>query len=153
MSILIAAVEKNKDKTYQSLAEEYVKRCNLFVPVNLQLVAASKSKIAKMQQQEETENVLKLVKPGDEIWLCDETGKSYTSIQFSEKLSKNRSHARGRLILAIGGAYGFTPEAKKKYELMKLSDFTFPHQLARLILCEQVYRALSILHGSAYHHV
>jgi len=56
------------------------------------------------------------------------------------------------LVFAIGGAYGFTEEAKKNHPSIKLSKFVFPHHLARLVLIEQIYRGLSIQRNSPYHH-
>jgi 23S rRNA (pseudouridine1915-N3)-methyltransferase len=63
------------------------------------------------------------------------------------------SNIRGKLIIGIGGAYGFTQEALKNYPSIKLSDLTFPHHLARLVLIEQVYRAYNIQKGTGYHHI
>ncbi|MFN5250318.1 MAG: 23S rRNA (pseudouridine(1915)-N(3))-methyltransferase RlmH [Bacteroidota bacterium] len=152
MALLVACIENHKDPEIERLCAKYIQRIEKLHPMKLELIPAARAKDAQQQKEKETASILKLLKPGDELILCDERGQTFNSMAFAKFLDKEFSISRGRLILAIGGAYGFTDEALQRYRKIKLSDFTFPHHLARLVLVEQLYRGLSILKGSPYHH-
>jgi len=152
MALLVACIENHKDPEIERLCAKYIQRIEKLHPMKLELIPAARVKDAQQQKEKETASILKLLKPGDELILCDERGQAFNSMAFAKFLDKEFSISRGRLILAIGGAYGFTDEALQRYRKIKLSDFTFPHHLARLVLVEQLYRGLSILKGSPYHH-
>jgi|694.fasta_scaffold17700_12 23S rRNA (pseudouridine1915-N3)-methyltransferase len=152
MALLVACIENHKDPEIERLCAKYIQRIEKLHPMKLELISAARVKDAQQQKEKETASILKLLKPGDELILCDERGQTFNSMAFAKFLDKEFSISRGRLILAIGGAYGFTDEALQRYRKIKLSDFTFPHHLARLVLVEQLYRGLSILKGSPYHH-
>ena len=152
MSILIAAIENQRDKEISALCDTYIKRLGPLIITKLELLPGSKLKDPAQQQLKETESLLKLAKPGDKLILCDEKGQSFTSEKFAEFISKELANSRGRLIFAIGGSYGFNREVLPAHTSIRLSDFTFPHQLARLVLCEQIYRAANIIKGTGYHH-
>lgn len=152
MALLVACIENHKDPEIERLCAKYIQRIEKLHPMKLELIPAARVKDAQQQKEKETAAILKLLKPGDELILCDERGQTFNSMAFAKFLDKEFSISRGRLILAIGGAYGFTDEALQRYRKIKLSDFTFPHHLARLVLVEQLYRGLSILKGSPYHH-
>jgi len=152
MALLVACIENHKDPEIERLCAKYIQRIEKLHPMKLELIPAARVKDAQQQKEKETAAILKLLKPGDELILCDERGQTFNSLAFAKFLDKEFSISRGRLILAIGGAYGFTDEALQRYRKIKLSDFTFPHHLARLVLVEQLYRGLSILKGSPYHH-
>ena len=152
MALLVACIENHKDPEMERLCAKYIQRIEKLHPMKLELIPAARVKDAQQQKEKETASILKLLKPGDELILCDERGQTFNSMAFAKFLDKEFSISRGRLILAIGGAYGFTDEALQRYRKIKLSDFTFPHHLARLVLVEQLYRGLSILKGSPYHH-
>ena len=152
MALLVACIENHKDPEIERLCAKYIQRIEKLHPMKLELIPAARVKDAQQQKEKETASILKLLKPGDELILCDERGQTFNSMAFAKFLDKEFSISRGRLILAIGGAYGFTDEALQRYRKIKLSDFTFPHHLARLVLIEQLYRGLSILKGRPYHH-
>jgi len=152
MALLVACIENHKDPEIERLCAKYIQRIEKLHPMKLELIPAARVKDAQQQKEKETASIQKLLKPGDELILCDERGQTFNSMAFAKFLDKEFSISRGRLILAIGGAYGFTDEALQRYRKIKLSDFTFPHHLARLVLVEQLYRGLSILKGSPYHH-
>jgi 23S rRNA (pseudouridine1915-N3)-methyltransferase len=86
------------------------------------------------------------------IFLLDERGKAQSSKDFALSLGSLRDQGVQRFVFLIGGAYGFTEELRRRFQLFSLSKLTFPHDLARLILAEQIYRALHILAGGKYHH-
>lgn len=81
----------------------------------------------------------------------DPAGKLFTSEEFSQFLKKNLEIGGSRLAFIIGGAEGLPPELKTSNPLLSLSPMTFTHQLSRLILLEQIYRAVEIEKGTAYH--
>jgi 23S rRNA (pseudouridine1915-N3)-methyltransferase len=152
LSILIAAIENHKDPAIDALCEKYLQRLNGPWKTTLQRLPAARTKDADKQKQIETETLQKIIKPDDVVLLCDEHGKTHDSIAFSTLIQTKLDTLRGRLIIGIGGAYGFTPDFMKIYPCIRLSDMTLPHHLARLLLCEQLYRAMCIQKGSAYHH-
>jgi 23S rRNA (pseudouridine1915-N3)-methyltransferase len=86
------------------------------------------------------------------VFLLDERGKLSTSREFAASLSALCDQGVQRFVFVIGGAYGFPDALRSRFPLLSLSKLTFPHDLARLVLAEQVYRALQILKGGAYHH-
>jgi 23S rRNA (pseudouridine1915-N3)-methyltransferase len=86
------------------------------------------------------------------ILLLDERGKQYTSRAWAEQLGALRDQGVQTFVLVIGGAYGFTDAMRERFPQFSLAKLTFPHDLVRLILAEQIYRALHILAGGKYHH-
>lgn len=153
MAIVIAVIENHKNKEIDSLCADYLKKLTGTYATKLEILPAARVTDPVQQKAKETETILKICKPGDKLVLCDEHGKTYESIGFSKFIENELSNIRGKLIIAIGGAYGFTAEALKQYPSIKLSDLTFPHHLARLVLIEQVYRAYNIQKGTGYHHI
>ncbi|MDP1835828.1 MAG: 23S rRNA (pseudouridine(1915)-N(3))-methyltransferase RlmH [Chlamydiales bacterium] len=86
----------------------------------------------------------------DKVVCLDPNGKTYTSEEFAKSLSKWLEDGGSRLTLVIGGAEGL-PQSLKRYPLLSLSSLTYTHQMCRLILAEQLYRATEIWRGSPYH--
>ena len=99
--------------------------------------------------QKEGEVALSLLKPNQKLVALMEEGKTYSSEQFAEFLSRAGSN---EWVLLIGSAEGLSPEIKQRADYrLSLSPMTFPHELARLMLVEQLYRAKTILQGGKYH--
>jgi 23S rRNA (pseudouridine1915-N3)-methyltransferase len=97
----------------------------------------------------EGEQILALVKGGDRLIALTEEGQTLTSVQFAGWISRADSHS---LVFAIGSAEGLSPAVKQgATQCLSLSPMTFPHEVARLLLVEQLYRAKTILQGSGYH--
>ena len=153
MAIVIAVIENHKNKEIDSLCADYLKKLTGTYATKLEILPAARVSDPVQQKLKETETILKLAKPGDKLILCDEHGKNHDSLSFASLIDKELSNIRGKIIFAIGGAYGFTQEALKQHPSIKLSDLTFPHHLARLVLVEQVYRAYNIQKGTGYHHI
>ena len=100
----------------------------------------------------EGQQLLKIISPSDYLVLFDEKGESYNSISFASYLEK-LFMAGKPLVFATGGAYGFSDNVYERADSkISLSGMTFSHQLVRLIIAEQLYRALTILKGEKYHH-
>lgn len=97
--------------------------------------------------------IAKQLKSGDYIILLDERGKEMTTIGFSEWLQNKMLQGTRDLVFVIGGAFGFSDDIKLRANLtLSLSKLTFPHQVAHLVLVEQLYRAFTILKNESYHH-
>jgi len=102
----------------------------------------------------ETERLMKAILPGDYVVLLDEKGIQHTSLGFSKGMQKimDKGSPR-RIVFVIAGAYGAGDDLKNRAnETWALSKLTFPHQLVRLILAEQIYRAMTIMRNEPYHH-
>ena len=101
----------------------------------------------------EAQYQLKQIETGDYLSLLDAQGKVYTSENFATKLEHMRTGTYKRWILMVGGPFGFSPSVyERAQEKVSLSAMTFTHQMVRLILLEQFYRAQSILNNQSYHH-
>ena len=102
---------------------------------------------------QEGELVLKKLQPHHYLILLDEKGKQLTSPQWAHQFQQCMNQGTKTLVLLIGGAFGVTENIKKRAnQCWSLSNLVFPHQMVRLIVAEQVYRAFSILNNSPYHH-
>jgi 23S rRNA (pseudouridine1915-N3)-methyltransferase len=153
MEIKLIVVGKTKSSELVRLINEYVKRINFYKKFKIIVVNSLKSK--KNSEKEikkiEGENVLKIVKKNELIFLLDENGKSFNSRKFADFLS-NKFKTNKSIVFVVGGANGFSNEIKQKSnEIISLSEMTFSHQIIRLFFTEQVYRALTILNNHPYH--
>jgi 23S rRNA (pseudouridine1915-N3)-methyltransferase len=114
---------------------------------------AATTDVERAKQQEE-ELILKRLQPQHYLVVLDERGKMLSSVQWSQQFQQCMNQGVKTLVILIGGAYGVTDSVKKRAsQVWSLSALVFPHQLVRLIVAEQVYRAFSILNNSPYHHV
>lgn len=97
--------------------------------------------------------IQKQLAPGDFVVLLDERGGEVTSEGFAELLRHHLEYGTKRLVFIIGGAFGVSDAVRDQADLvLSLSRLVFPHMLVRLVLVEQLYRAVSIIDGSKYHH-
>lgn len=109
-------------------------------------IRAAKSRSA------ETETILSVTKPSDVLVVLDERGKALTSRQMARQIADWRDDGVGNVVFAIGGADGFQPDVIPKNAVKwQLGKPVWPHKLVRVMIAEQVYRALSILAGTPYH--
>lgn len=151
LDISLVAIGKVKDKSYASLIAEYLKRLKPYARLKIiELDGLSFSENnrekAKDYEGEKIENYLaKLNDPL--VYLLAERGKVYDSKELAFFLEK-----KSPLVLVLGGALGFSDHIYKKYPSLSLSPLTFPHELARVIFLEQIYRATTILQGKNYHY-
>jgi 23S rRNA (pseudouridine1915-N3)-methyltransferase len=149
--ITIITIGKKHEPWVESGIERYEKR--LKQPWNITWVLLPHSSLEGTQaRSEESQRIARRISPTDYVILLDETGKSFSSPTLSGLLE--RSFGEGKAItMIIGGAYGVTNELKQRADTVwSLSQLVFPHQLVRLVLTEQLYRAQSIANGSQYHH-
>ncbi len=136
--------------------EIFTKRISHYYTVEWKLI--SSPKIAPSLSKEdlkkaESEIILNLLKPEDVLVVLDEKGKQFTSEQLAELIQFNANKSAKTLVFLIGGAFGVDEKIIKRANYVwSLSQLVFPHQLVRLILAEQVYRACTIIRNEKYHH-
>lgn len=151
MSLKILTVGKKHEDWVSAGIERYHKRLKAGFFVEWVLLPHS-SLEGVTARQEESERILSRLKPDDFVVLLDERGASYSSPAISELITSNLAHGK-QFVFIIGGAYGVDARIHDRAQIIwSLSPLVFPHQLVRLILIEQLYRAQQIAAGSAYHH-
>lgn len=154
--IKLLFVGKTDQKLVSEQIEEFRKRSSRFIPVEIQEipdVKVSKGTSEVEQKRLEGREIIATVGANDEVILLDERGVNPTSIEFSELLSKKMMSVPRKLIFVIGGPYGFSDEVYERFtEKLSLSHMTLNHQMVRMFLAEQVYRAMAILNNHPYHH-
>ena len=103
-------------------------------------------------KQKEGEVVLSRLNKDDLLVLLDERGKAFTSLEFASFLDKKLQLGQKRLVFLIGGAWGFSAALyQRSNQQLSLTKMTFSHQMVRLFMLEQIYRAMTILRGEQYH--
>lgn len=156
MNIELIVIGKTDSKEVQSLVELYLKRVNhycRFAITTIPDVKNTKSLTIKQQRTLEGEAILKQLAEGDYVVLLDERGEEMRSVEFAFWLQKRMNSGVRRLVLVIGGPYGFSEEVySRASSKLSLSKMTFSHQIVRAIFCEQIYRAFTILNNEPYHH-
>ena len=116
-------------------------------------VRNTKNLSIRQQCTAEGEAILRQLAEGDYVTLLDERGTEYRSVEFAEWLQKRMNSGVKRLVLVIGGPYGFSEEVYARADArLSLSRMTFSHQIVRAIFAEQIYRAFTILNNEPYHH-
>lgn len=155
MKINILCVGNIKEDFYTQACNEYLKRLKKFH--NVEIFEVAEEKLCKNPSQkdiekvkiEETKRLEKLIK--GHLVLLDVNGKSYSSEDFSEKIQKLQN-TTSIITFVIGGSFGVSDDMKNKsQDKLSFSKFTFPHQLMRVVLLEQLYRASTIANNITYH--
>ena len=147
----IIAIGKKHEKWVLNGIELFEKR--LKKPFNLSWDILPHSNFDEEKaQEEETVRILAKIKPSDFVILLDERGKNISSPDLSKILMNGFVNSQN-FVIVIGGAFGVTEELRKRANFVwSLSKLVFPHQIVRLILVEQIYRAQEISSGGKYHH-
>lgn len=151
--VLIIAVGKIKEPYWREAIFTYQERLQPFAKVAVREVApepfSPKDKIRAQKKEGERLSKVLVEYEKAQVYLLDEHGKNYTSIDFAKWFSRQMDE----VVLVIGGALGFSEEIKKAYsQKIALSLLTLPHELARVMLFEQLYRAAAIQQGKEYHY-
>ena len=156
MNIKLIAIGKTDNKNLQSLIDEYTKRLSFYIKFDLEIIPDIKNvkNLSESQQKDkEGELILSKLTPTDQLILLDENGKTFSSIGFSDELQKKMNSGVKTLVFVIGGPYGFSENVYAKANgKISLSQMTFSHQMVRLFVIEQIYRAFTILKNEPYHH-
>lgn len=156
MNIELIVVGKTDSKEVEALVEMYSKRVNRYCRFSITTLADvrnTRNMAPSRQKQLEGEAILRMVGDGDCLTLMDERGTQYTSMEYAQWLQKRMLSGVKRLLIVIGGPYGFSDEVyARANQKISLSRMTFSHQIVRAIFAEQLYRAFTILHNEPYHH-
>jgi 23S rRNA (pseudouridine1915-N3)-methyltransferase len=154
LKILVLSVGKPRNPLLKNEVEDYQQRVSTRIPCGWEHVRESSGKKPRhVIASEEGMALLKKVGERDYFVLLDESGKTMTSVGFSEWLFRTVSETPGKTILAVGGAFGVSREVKERAnEILSLSSMTLTHEMSLLLLFEQIYRAVTIEKGGNYHH-
>lgn len=155
MKTELIQVGKTVNKHFIAGINDYCERISHYMPFQITTIPELKNTKALTEQQQkdrEGEMILKLLQPSDTVVLLDEHGKEFRSIEFASWIERQQQVAR-RLVFVIGGPYGFSEAVyARANDKISLSRMTFSHQMVRMIFCEQIYRACTIIKGEPYHH-
>lgn len=156
MKLKIIFVGKTEADYLNTACNIFENRVKNYLPLETIVIPALKNtKSLNTEQQKEKEGKLIISKldSSDFVVLLDENGKEYTSMQWANYFQSKMNSGIKTLCLIVGGPYGFSKEVYEKYnQKIALSKMTFSHQMIRLLLLEQCYRAMSILKNEPYHH-
>ncbi|MED3551801.1 23S rRNA (pseudouridine(1915)-N(3))-methyltransferase RlmH [Cytobacillus praedii] len=158
MNISIITVGKLKEKYLKQGIDEYLKRLSAYAKIEIIEVPDEKapeelSETEMLQvKQKEGERILSKIHPDAHVIALAIEGKMKTSEELADGLDKLATYGKSKVTFVIGGSLGLSSEVlQRASEKLSFSKMTFPHQLMRLILVEQVYRAFRILRGEPYH--
>jgi 23S rRNA (pseudouridine1915-N3)-methyltransferase len=151
--LVVAVVGKPRDRHLAAAINEYEMRAARYWPLDVVEVreASGRGVSAADARAREGSRLLERVPDGAVVIACDERGDQLTSTEFSRVVSGARERAQD-IAFVIGGAYGLPDEVRSRAgRSIQLAPFTLPHELARLVLAEQLYRAGTIVRGEPYH--
>jgi 23S rRNA (pseudouridine1915-N3)-methyltransferase len=155
MQINLVCIGKTDDKEITSLMAYYIKRLPKhwnFEILEIPDVKNARSLSSDLLKKEEAKLFMSYMDRTDFVLILDEKGKQFTSREFAQKIDGWMNSSVKKIHLLIGGAYGFSDEIySRANEKMSLSKMTFTHQMIRLFIVEQLYRADQILQGKPYH--
>lgn len=158
MKIKITCVGKIKERFYSDAIKEYSKRLGAYVNLEIVEVADEKTPdkaseaINRQIKEKEGTRLLAKIKEQEYVILLDLRGRMYSSEEMSHQLSQAMLFGKSDFTFVIGGSLGVSEEVKQRAnEVWCFSKMTFPHQLMRVILLEQIYRAFKIMHHEPYH--
>jgi len=155
LDITLLIIGKVKEKYWQEALAEYSKRLSPYVRLRIKELAATPfSENNKIQSKElEAKRIVEYLesssvkKNSAQVYLLAERGKMFNSPDFALWLEKTQP-----LVLVLGGTLGFSDELYRRYPQISLSPLTFPHELARVVVLEQIYRATTMLNNKNYHY-
>ncbi len=151
MKLHVIFTGRTTGKLFQDAIADYVNRLGHYVPFSIEELPDLKNarNLTEEQQKErEADLLLHALQPGDVLVLLDERGREFTSREFSEFLEQKMQTVGKRLVFLIGGPYGFSQRVySAAFAKISLSKMTFSHQMVRLFLVEQLYRAFTIMRG------
>ena len=156
MKINIITVGKIKEKYLKEAIDEYKKRLSKFCTLNIIEVNESVARVEndsgiKKPLEDEAQNIISKIK-NEYVIALDIDGKEYSTIEVSEKIKEITLKGVSEISFVIGGSYGLDNLVKKRADLrLSFSKLTFPHQLFRVILLEQIYRVFKIINNEPYH--
>ena len=159
MSTLILCAGKMKEKPYRQMADEYLKRLSRYgryeeaeIPDLPEPASGSSETLEEQLKAKEGEAILAKIRPGDRVIAMTIGGKRRSSEELARHLEELKTGGMSHLVFVIGGSLGLGKNVLARAdEELSMSPMTFPHQLARVMLLEQLYRAEKINAGERYH--
>ena len=157
MKVTLICVGKVKEKFYRDAIKEYEKRLGAYIKLNTIEINDEKVKVENdseisLAMEKEGNNILSKIKDTQYVITLEILGKSISSEQFAAKIDNLMLTGKSDVVLVIGGSYGLSDRVKKRSDYaLSFSKMTFPHQMMRVVLLEQVYRAYRIITGASYH--
>lgn len=158
MKITLLSVGKLKEKYIVEGVKEYLKRLSAYAKVEIAEVSDEPcpdnafSAVVEQVRQKEAEKLQKRIKPGTYLIVLDSRGKMLSSEEMASKIEDLGLAGKSDITFIIGGSHGLIPELTDQADLLfSLSKLTFPHQLVRLLLLEQIYRSFKIIKNEPYH--
>ena len=158
MKITVITVGKIKEKYFTMAIDEYSKRLSSYVMLEIVEVADEKTPDGASETEErlirekEGERILKALKEDSYIITLEIEGKMLDSVELSQKINQIGVSVKGHITFIIGGSLGLSDEVKSRADYkLSFSKMTFPHQLMRVVLLEQIYRSYRILGNEPYH--
>ena len=153
MKITILTVGKIKEKYLKDAIAEYAKRLSRYCKLEIVEVADEKTiENARQIRDKEAERLMKYIREDAYVITLEIKGKQLTSEELSEKINQLGIQGKSHIIFVIGGSIGLGDEILKRSDYaLSFSKMTFPHQLMRVILLEQIYRSYRIINGEPYH--
>jgi 23S rRNA (pseudouridine1915-N3)-methyltransferase len=153
MKLQFVWIGKTRKAAIKELTNDYLERLKNFARLEVRELrdrddaGGDREKIV----EKEAEEILKRIEAGDFLVVLDEKGREFDSFQMADFLDQQRNAGTKQITFLIGGHFGLADKVKKRADfVLSLSRLTFPHELARVFLMEQVYRAFAILHGLPY---
>ncbi len=153
MRVVIAVVGKPRDRHLAAAIDDYETRAARYWPLDVVEVreASARGIAGDAATEREGERLVDRLPPTGSVILCDERGEALTSPQFAAMIGAARDRASD-IAFVIGGAFGLGPSVRARAtRSLQLAPWTLPHEMARLVLAEQLYRAGTILRGEPYH--
>ncbi len=156
MKLHFWAIGKNNEPYVKEGVEDFTKRISKYYPVEWNIIPVPKNAAMMSEmdlKKKEGEIILDWLQKDDYLVALDEYGKQLTSETLADFIQKRSNQSVRKIVFLIGGAFGLDKAVLERANYKwSLSQLTFPHQLVRLILAEQVYRACSIIKNEKYHH-
>lgn len=157
MKVTLICVGKVKEKFYRDAIKEYEKRLGAYIKLNTIEISDEKVKVENdseiaLAMEKEGNNILSKIKDNQYVITLEILGKNLASEEFASKIDNLMLTGKSDVALVIGGSYGLSDSVKKRSDFaLSFSRMTFPHQMMRVVLLEQVYRAYRIITGASYH--
>jgi len=153
MKLHLIVIGKKKSE-YDFMLAEYQKRIVSPFSLSVEIIEPLGIDNPTQCRKKESEKLATKLQTGDYIITLDESGKDFTTVSFSHHIEKQIHMGIKRMVFIIGGAYGIDKQMQSRAHLiLQLGSFTLPHELARLVLVEQLYRVTNLLGGGKYHHI
>lgn len=149
--IKIICVGKIKEKFYTEAINEYLKRLKKYTKIELIELNDESNNSVEVIKKQEKKSIINNVKEKDFVITLEIEGKQLSSVELSKKI-EDWQMTNSNITFIIGGSYGLDKEIKERSNYsLSFSKFTFPHQLFRIILLEQIYRSYKIISNESYH--